>query len=64
MKDLKTKVQEVVFIYTKMKKGTNLEEIGRLLNGYDAAEIAVEVDNLVKEDQIIIENEIISLKQI
>ena len=64
MKDLKTKVQEVVFIYTKMKKGTSLEEIGRLLNGYDATAIATEVDNLVKEGQIIIENEVISLKQI
>ena len=64
MKDLKTKVQEVVFIYTKMKKGTSLEEIGRLLNGYDATDIATEVDNLVKEGQIIIENEVISLKQI
>ena len=64
MKDLKTKVQEVVFIYTKMKKGTSLEEIGRLLNGYKAEDIAKEVDNLVKEGQIIIENEVISLKQI
>ena len=62
MKDLKTKVQEVVFIYTKMKKGTSLEEIGRLLNGYDADDIATEVDNLVKEGQIIIKNEVISLK--
>jgi hypothetical protein len=62
MKDLKTKVQEVVFIYTKMKKGTNLEEIGRLLNGFEASDIAKEVDNLVKECKIIIENEVISLK--
>jgi len=46
MKDLKTKVQEVVFIYTKMKKGTSLEEIGRLLNGYKAEDIAKEVDLL------------------
>jgi len=64
MKDLKTKVHEVVFIYTKMKKGTNLEEIGRLLNGYEATAIAKEIDILVKEGQIIIENEVISLKQI
>jgi hypothetical protein len=62
MKDLKTKVQEVVFIYTKMKKGTSLEEIGRLLNGFEASDIAKEVDNLVKEGKIIIENEVISLK--
>ena len=42
MKDLKIKVQDVIFIFTKMKKGTNLEEIGRLLNGHEAADIATE----------------------
>ena len=64
MKDLKTKLQEVIFIYTKMKKGTNLEEIGRLLNGYDTEAIATEINRLAKEGQIIIENEVISLKLI
>ena len=62
MKDLKTKVEEVIYIYTKMKKGTNLGEIGRLLNGYDAADIAIEVNALVSEGKIIIKENVISMK--
>ena len=62
MKDLKTKVEEVIYIYTKMKKGTNLEEIGRLLNGYEATDIATEVDNLLKEGKIIDKEGVISMK--
>ena len=62
MKDLKTKVEEVIYIYTKMKKGTNLEEIGRLLNGHEAADIAKEVAILVKEGQVIDKDGVISLK--
>ena len=62
MKDLKTKVEEVIYIYTKMKKGTNLAEIGRLLNGYDAADIAIEVNALLSAGKILIENEVISMK--
>ena len=62
MKDLKTKVEEVIYIYTKMKKGTNLGEIGRLLNGYDAADIAIEVEDLLKKGIIIDKEGVISMK--
>ena len=62
MKDLKTKVWDVIFIYTKMKKGTNLQEIGRLLNGHEAADIAKEVAILVKEGEVIDKEGVISMK--
>ena len=62
MKDLKTKVEEVIYIYTKMKKGTSLEEIGRLLNGYDATDIAIEVEDLIKKGIIIDQEGVISMK--